>query len=305
MATNTDIDYDGTDTTLLGRLDDVYRRLDEAGLLTAGAYFVVVVFVAWTLFPVYWMLTATLKTRRELLAIPPNWIPASPNVGNFAALFADRPEFVRFILNSVVVSVVATLLAVTLGLMATYGFVNFEFPYDVGSFELPLLILATRFLPPIVTVIPIFVIFDGLGLINTHLALILTYTVFNIPFVVWLMKGFFEEIPDSVVEAATLDGHTEVGAFFKVVLPMVKPGIVASVIFTLMGSWNELLFAVILTNNAQAQTLPVALATFQTQYYVEWELLTVAGTIAMAPVLLFAFFVRDQLLRGFTMGAVE
>lgn len=305
MATESDIDYGTTSRTVVGRLDDWYRRLDNAGVLTTGAYVVVIAFVAWTLFPVYWMISGTLKTRRELIAIPPSWVPTTPDIGNYAALFADRPEFIRFILNSVVVSVVATVLAVTFGLMATYSLVKFKFPYDVGRFELPLLILATRFLPPIVTVIPIFIIFDGLGLINTHLALILTYTVFNIPFVVWLMKGFFEEIPDSVIEAAKLDGHTELGAFFKVIVPMVKPGIVASVIFTLMGSWNDLLFAVILTNNTQAQTLPVALATFQTQYYVEWELLTVAGTIAMAPVLLFAFLVRDQLLRGFTMGAVE
>lgn len=301
----TESDYDTTNTTVVGRLDDWYLRLENTGLLTAGAYLVVITFVAWTLFPVYWMVTGTLKTRQELIAIPPNWVPTTADIGNYVALFANRPEFTRFILNSVLVSVVATLLAVIFGLMATYSLVKFEFPYDVGRFELPLLILATRFLPPIVTVIPIFIIFDGLGLINTHLALILTYTVFNIPFVVWLMKGFFEEIPDSVVEAAKLDGHTELGAFFKVIVPMVKPGIVASAIFTLMGSWNDLLFAVILTNNTQAQTLPVALATFQTQYYVEWGLLTVAGTIAMAPVLLFAFLVRDQLLRGFTMGAVE
>jgi multiple sugar transport system permease protein len=307
MATQTDPDRERTAPTTrpVDAIDDWYRRLDDLGVVTAGAYLAVGVFLLWTLFPVYWMVTGMVKTRRELLAIPPNWLPTSPEFGNLAALFAERPEFVRFILNSVVVSVAATLLAVTFGVMATYGFVNFEFPYDLGSFELPLLILATRFLPPIVTIIPIYVIFEGVGLVNTHLALVLAYTVFNIPFVVWLMKGFFDELPDSIVEAAKLDGHTEVGAFFRVVLPMVKPGIVASAIFTLMGSWNELLFAVILTNNVQTQTLPVALATFQTQYFVEWELLTVAGTIAMAPVLLFAFLVREQLLRGFTMGAVE
>lgn len=307
MASDTDTGLEGLAQTrsAVDRIDDLYRRLDDLGVITAGAYVLAGMFLLWTLFPVYWMLTATLKTRRELLAIPPQWVPTSPDFGNFATLFAERPEFVRFILNSVVVSVFATLIAVTLGVMATYGFVKFDFPADLGSFELPLLILATRFLPPIVTVIPIFVIFDGLGLINTHLALILAYTVFNIPFVVWLMKGFFDELPDSIVEAAKLDGHTEIGAFFRIILPMVKPGIIASVIFTLMGSWNELLFAVILTNNVEAQTLPVALATFQTQYYVEWELLTVAGTIAMAPVLVFAFLVREELLRGFTMGAVE
>lgn len=305
MATQPEQVTPGLWTRALDSLEAGYRRLDDAGILRVVSYAIVLVYLLGTLFPVYWMVTGTLKTRSELLAIPPEWIPTSLSVGNYLALFADRPEFVRFVLNSAVVSVVVTVLAVTVGVMATYGFVNFEFPYDIGSFELPLLILATRFLPPIITVIPLFVIFRGFGLINTHFALILAYTAFNIPFVVWLMKGFFEELPDAIVEAAKLDGHTELGAFFKLVLPMVKPGIVASAIFTLIGAWNELLFAVILTSTPDAQTLPVALATFQTQYYVEWELLTVASTIAMAPVVLFAFLVRDHLLRGFTMGAVD
>jgi len=312
MATTTDTETDTergstrpVSERLIGALDAWYRRGRATGAGRIVIYGSVATYLLWTLFPVYWMLSATVKTRSELLTTPPQWVPTSFEFGNFTALFAQRPEFVRYILNSVVVSVAATALAVTLGVMATYGFVRYDFPYDLGRFHLPLLILASRFLPPIVTVIPIYVVFVEVGIVNTHLALILAYTAFNFPFIVWLMKGFFEELPESVIQAAILDGHTEIGAFFKIVLPMVKPGIVAAVLFALMGSWNELLFAVILTSNIQAQTLPVGLATFQTQYFVEWELLTVASTIAMAPVVLFAFVVRDHLLRGFTMGAIE
>lgn len=283
----------------------LYGRVEETGVLRIGTYGVLLLFLAWTLFPVYWMVTGTLKTRRELLAIPPRWIPRSPDLVNYPQLFVARPHFVDFIVNSTIVTLGTTVFAVVIGTTATYGFVKFDFPFELGTFHLPFFILSTRFMPPIVTVIPIYVIFQGLGILNTHLALILAYTAFNIPFVVWMMKGFLDELPDSIVEAAMLDGHTHFEAFFKVVIPIVKPGLIASVIFTMISAWNELLFAVILTSTADSQTLPVALATFQTKYFVQWEQLTVASTIAMAPVLVFAFVVREQLIRGFSMGAVD
>lgn len=312
MATTTDTDTETEAKTtqplsdrLVGALDEWYRQLQATGVGRVALYGSVTAYLLWTLFPVYWMISATVKTRGELLTTPPQWIPTGFTIENYVELFLQRPDFVQYIINSVIVSLVATILAVTLGVMATYGFVRYDFPYDAGRLHLPLLILASRFLPPIVMVIPIYVIFVEIGIVNTHLALIVAYTAFNFPFIVWLMKGFFEELPESVIQAAILDGHTELGAFFKIVIPMVKPGIIAAILFALLGSWNELLFAVILTSNIQAQTLPVGLATFQTQYFVEWELLTVASTIAMAPVVLFAFIVRDHLLRGFTMGAIE
>ncbi len=312
MATTTETNTEADEKTsrplsdrLVGLLDERYRQLQATGIGRITLYTSVTIYLLWTLFPVYWLISATVKTRGELLATPPQWLPTEFTIENYVTLFLQRPEFVQYIINSIVVSMISTVLAVTLGVMATYGFVRYDFPYDVGQLHLPLLILASRFLPPIVVVIPVYIIFVEIGIINTPLALIIAYTAFNFPFIVWLMKGFFEELPESVIQAAILDGHTEIGAFFKIVIPMVKPGIIASILFVLMGSWNELLFAVILTSNIEAQTLPVGLATFQTQYFVEWELLTVASTIAMAPVVLFAFIVRDHLLRGFTMGAIE
>lgn len=119
------------------------------------------------------------------------------------------------------------------------------------------------------------------------------------------MVGFFQELPDSIVEAAMIDGNTHFEAFFKIVLPLVKPGLIASTIFVLITAWNELMFAVILTRTLDAQTLPVALATFNQQFTVQWEMLSVASTIAMVPVIVFAFIVRKELIRGFTMGAVN
>lgn len=294
----------GFSDQLLARLETIYDWLEHYGIVPTITNGIALLFVIWTLFPVYWMVSGSLRTQRELLATPPKVVSTAITVANYPELFIQRPEFYQFIFNSVVVTVGSTAIAVLLGTAATYGFVNFTFPYDLGRFHLPFLILTTRFLPPIVTVIPLYVIFDTVGLLNTHLGLILAYAAFNIPFVVWMLKGFFAELPDSIVEAAILDGHTEIGAFFKIVLPMVRPGLIAATIFTIINSWNELMFAVILTSDTQTQTLPVALATFKTAYTIQWELLTVAGTIAMAPVLIFAFIVRKKLLRGFTMGAV-
>lgn len=283
--------------------EQLYQRLNETGVTKAALYAALGVFLVWTLFPVYWMVTATLKSRQTLLSFPPQWIPTDLQFGNFAALFAQRPEFATFIFNSAIVTIVTTVIATSIGAMAAYAFVTFDYPYNL-DFHLPFYILSTRFMPPIVTIIPLFVIFRNFQLINTLQGLVLVYSMFNIPFAVWMMKGFFEEVPNSLVESAMMDGHTHLGAFFKIVLPLVKPGLIASAIFTTIITWNELLFAVILTLNAQAMTVPVGLASFVTKYNIQWVNMSVGATIALVPVLLFAFVARQQLVRGFSMGAV-
>ena len=303
MTTKQDTPVETMPYTEPSGLEKLHERLTELGLTKLGVYSALTVFLVWTLFPVYWLVTATLKTRETLLSFPPQWIPVDPQFGNFARLFAERPEFVTFITNSVIVTIVTTIVATTIGAMAAYAFVTFDYPYNL-DFHLPFYILSTRFMPPIVTIIPLFVIFRGLGLVNTLRGLILVYTMFNIPFAVWMMKGFFEEVPESLIESAMIDGHTHLGAFFKIVLPLVKPGLIASAIFTTIITWNELLFAVILAQSSQAITVPVGLASFVTKFSVQWINMSVAATIALAPVLVFAFMARQQLVRGFSMGAV-
>lgn len=285
------------------RLEKWHGWIVETGIAKTAVYAGLGVVLAWTLFPVYWMVTATLKTRDALLSFPPHWFPYGLHVENYAQLFVQRPEFAQFLVNSIVVTIATTIVATAIGAMAAYGFVTFEFPYNL-DFHLPFYILSTRFMPPIATIIPLFVILRGFRLVNTLEGLILVYTMFNIPFAVWMMKGFFEEIPESLIESAMIDGHTHVGAFFKIVLPLVKPGLLAAAIFSMIITWNELLFAIILTLNADAMTVPVGLAGFVTKYSVQWINMSVAGTIALVPILLFAFIARQQLVRGFSMGAV-
>lgn len=303
MTTKQDTSVDALPYDQPSGLEEIRETLTEYGVTKAITYGLLGVFLIWTLFPVYWLVTATLKTRQTLLSFPPQWIPVNFHIENFTQLFAQRPDFAMFIFNSTVVTITTTIIVTTMGAMAAYAFVTFDYPYNL-DFHLPFYMLSTRFMPPIVTIIPLFVIFRGLGLVNTLWGLVLVYTMFNIPFAVWMMKGFFEEVPDSLIESAMIDGHTHLGAFFKIVLPLVKPGLIASAIFTTIITWNELLFAVILAFNTDAITIPVGLASFVTKYSVEWINMAVGATIALAPVLLFAFIARQQLVRGFSMGAV-
>ena len=286
------------------RLEEIHERFVETGIAKALVYLGLGVFLVWTLFPIYWLVTATLKTRNTLLSFPPQWIPIGFHIGNYARLFAQRPEFVHFIFNSVVVTTVTTVFATLIGACAAYAFVTFDYPYNL-DFHLPFYILSTRFMPPIATIIPLYLIFRDFHLTNTLQGLILVYVMFNIPFAVWMMKGFFEGVPDALVESAMLDGHTHFGAFVKIVLPLVKPGLLASAIFTIIITWNELLFAIILSLNQDAMTIPVGLAAFITKYSVQWVNMSVAATIALVPVLVFTFIARDQLVSGFSMGAIE
>lgn len=303
MTTKQDTSTDALPYNEPSGLEKLQETLTEYGVTKVVTYGLLGVFLVWTLFPIYWLVTATLKTRQTLLSFPPQWIPIDAQFNNFAQLFAQRPDFVDFLINSTIITLTTTVLATTIGAMAAYAFVTFDYPYNL-DFHLPFYILSTRFMPPIVTVIPLFIVFRGFGLVNTLRGLVLVYTMFNLPFAVWMMKGFFEEVPDSLIESAMIDGHTHLGAFFKIVLPLVKPGLIASAIFTIIITWNELLFAVILALNTNATTVPVGLASFVTKFSVQWINMSVGATIALVPVLLFAFIARQQLVRGFSMGAV-
>lgn len=286
------------------RWERIQKRISETGIGSVLVYAALGVFLIWSLFPVYWLVTGALKSRETLLAFPPQLLPYEFRIENFVQLFAQRPDFLIFIFNSAVVTVITTILATFIGATAAYGFTTFDFPYNL-DFHLPFYILSTRFMPPIATVIPLFVVFRDIDLVNTLDGLIFVYVMFNLPFVVWMTKGFFESVPDSLVESAMIDGHTHTGAYIKIVLPLVKPGLIAAAIFTTIMTWNELVFAIILTQDVTSMTLPVGLASFVTKYSVQWVNMSVAGTIALAPVLVFAFIARTHLVSGFSMGAVE
>jgi multiple sugar transport system permease protein len=194
--------------------------------------------------------------------------------------------------------------ALLIGVPAAYGLTRFEWPHNWDN-RIADWILSTRMLPPIVTIVPLFLMLREMHLINSLLGLAIVYTGFNLPFVVWMMRGFFAEVPREIEEAAMLDGESRAGALMRIVLPLVKPGLAATAVFCLVVAWNEFLFALILTQTNTAMTLPVGIASRVTQYEIKWGAMSAAGVVAMLPVLVFATAVQKYLVRGLSLGAVK
>lgn len=253
--------------------------------------------------PVYWMLTISLKTEVDLFSVPPRWFLFQPTGAHYRDAFLAR-SFGQYLLTSAIVSTLATVCAVVLGTLAAYALATFRLPARLDR-HFALWILSTRMFPPIVTVIPLFLMMRDARLLDTRASLVIVYTAFNLPFVVWMMRGFFREIPRELEEAARVDGDSRLGALRRVVLPLVAPGLAATAIFCLIISWNEFLFALVLTQTDAAMTLPVGIAGRVTQYEIKWGVMSAAASAAMMPILIFALAVQRYLVRGLSLGAVK
>jgi multiple sugar transport system permease protein len=272
------------------------------------------------LFPLYWMLVTSLKTRTDALAWPPTYFPfidfkptllnylaVFTNVGGLQAAFQQEGRelslstFPLNLFNSVVIAGSATIFAVGLGTLSAYAFSRFRVR---GEGDLLFFILSTRMLPPVVVIIPIFIMYRALNLTDTYLGMILLYTTFNLPFAVWMMKGFFDEIPKDYEEAAMVDGYSRWQSLYKVVLPEAFPAMLATAVFCIITAWNEFVFAVILTRT-KVLTVPPFIATITGVGVTEWGRMAASSVIFLIPVVLFTFLARNHLLRGVTFGAVR
>jgi multiple sugar transport system permease protein len=256
-----------------------------------------------TLAPVYWLITISFKREIDQFAVPPKWFSFSPTLEHYADAFLAR-SFGQYLLNSLVVAVASTICALIIGSLAAYSLARFRLPRNLDR-HLALWILSTRMFPAIVTAVPLFLIMRDLRLVNTRLSLIIVYTGFNLPFVVWMMRGFFAEVPRDLEEAALVDGDSRLGALRRVVLPLVAPGLAATAVFCLIVSWNEFLFALVLTQTDDAMTLPVGIAGRVTQYGIKWGAMSAAAVVAMIPILAFAMAMQKYLVRGLSLGAVK
>lgn len=253
--------------------------------------------------PVYWMLTISVKTEVDQFAVPPRWLMFTPSIEHYYDAFVTR-SFGEYLVNSAIVSIASTACALTLGTLAAYSLARFRLPFNIDR-KLSLWILSTRMFPAIVTAVPLFLMMRDLRLLNTRLSLIIVYTAFNLPFVVWMMRGFFVELPRDLEEAALVDGDSRLGALVRIVLPLAAPGLAATAVFCLIVSWNEFLFALVLTQTDAAMTLPVGIAGRVTQYEIKWGVMSAAGAVAMLPILIFALAVQRYLVRGLSLGAVK
>ena len=259
------------------------------------------------LIPIYWIFITSLKKPGNINTKVPNFF-FKPTLGNYAKLVPeDRSKLLsgayypRQLLNSIIIASASTILAVGLGTLSAYAFSRFPIK---GKNDLLFFILSTRMLPPVVVVIPIYLMYTALGLRDTHFGLILLYTTFNVSFAVWLMKGFIDEIPKEYEDAALVDGYTRFQAFVKVVLPQSVTGIAATSVFCLITAWNELVFALILTEST-AITAPPSIPDAIGSQGVDWGQIAAATVVLLLPVAIFTFIMRKHLLRGVTFGAIK
>jgi len=266
-------------------------------------YVLLIPALMFALAPVYWMLTISLKSDVDQFATPPPWFVFTPTLDHYYDAFVAR-GFGEYLLTSAIVSVGSTLCALVIGTLAAYALARFELPWRLNR-HLSLWILSTRMFPAIVTAVPLFLMMRDLRLLNTHASLIIVYTAFNLPFVVWMMRGFFADLPRDLEEAALVDGDSRLGALVRVVLPLVAPGLAATAVFCLIISWNEFLFALVMTQTDAAMTLPVGIAGRVTQYEIKWGVMSAAAAVALAPILVFALALQKYLVRGLSLGAVK
>ena len=250
------------------------------------------------LFPLLWVLLSSFKTKLELLAVPPVFI-FRPTLQNYINAF--NSDFSVQVRNSLIIAIGSTVISVVLGSLTAYGFSRYTIK---GSDFLQFWILSLRMLPAIAVVVPFYLVFRTLKLLDTHVALMLVYCLTNTSFAVWVLKGFFDEIPLELEEAAMLDGYSPPQVFLKVSLPLARAGLATTTIFCLIQSMNEFLLAVSLTTRV-AVTAPVGLSKMQTLMGIDWGLLSAGSILFMLPVVIFTILVRNELVRGMSFGRMR
>lgn len=263
-------------------------------LLYLGTLIVVLIFFL----PLAWVVISSFKTQAEIFAIPPKWI-FQPTFNNYIGVWST--DFSRQMGNSLFVATFSTALSIILGSLAAYGFSRY--PFKGGDFVM-FWILSLRMLPVIAVIVPFYLIFRTLGLLDTRLALILIYSIFNISFTIWVLKGFFDEIPVEYEEAAMLEGYSRLEIFFRVSLPLARAGLFVIIMFALIQSLNEFLIALALTTRV-AETAPVGLAKLQTFLGTDWGRISAAAVIFMTPVVIFTILIRNELIRGMSFGQIS
>ena len=271
------------------------RKLGRAadGVLFYGTLLGLLVFF---LFPLGWMILSSLKTNVQAMAYPPVWL-FWPTLQNYVDVFAKNPFF-SYIVNSTIIAVLAVGIGLLCGLPAAYTMARHR------QTSLGFLFLMVRILPGIAFLVPLFVIYRHLGLINTFGGVALAHVIGVLPLVIWVMAGFFEDIPRELEDAALIDGCSRIGTFVRIVLPLSKPGIVAATILSFIASWNNFIFVLIL-GGKDTITLPMAVYSFVSFEDVNWGGLTAAATVITVPILVLSLIVQRYLAGGLTMGAIK
>jgi multiple sugar transport system permease protein len=279
-------------------MSDTRPLLRRPGIVLALRYAVAVALTLFFVFPIYWLFTISLKTPDEIFAFPPVWYPKSIQFANFRVLFKDGDAVTVW--NSLVLAGGSTVIAMLLGTMAAYSLVRFK----TGGENLAVWIISQRMMPPIAIVFPIFLLYVFFGWVDTYHGLILLYTAFSLPYVIWMMRGYLEDIPLELEESALVDGCTRWQVLWRVVFPMARTGLFATAVFTFIFAWNDFLFALVLTRT-EVITYTVQVTHYfggQSNFWAKIAAMSVLGTV---PVFFTVATLQRYLVRGISMGAVK
>ena len=268
---------------------------------------------AWLTAPALWLLLTSIMTEAESMATPPHWIPEAPTLDNYRALLAPTGflalgaggaamQMPRAILNSILIGTSVVVLNLSIGTLAAYSLARVEFR---GVRRVLIFYLASRMVPGVALVVPMFLIIKAIGLIDHPLAIILTHTGFTLPFTIWILRSYFQTIPRELEDAAIVDRCTFGDVLWRVLLPVARPGLVGAGLFAFMSSWGEFLFALIFASTERAKTIPVVVAELATDVDIRYTLMTSAGVIAIIPPLVLAFVFQRMIVSGLLAGSVK
>lgn len=276
------------------------KRLRRA-LPGAAAYLVLIFFSVFVLVPVLWMVSTAFKTAQETMTNPPVWIPKTITFEAFGHLWSEYP-FTQFFKNSFIITMLSMVVSVVCACLAGYGLTRFHFR---GRSAMMTFVLVTQMFPSVMLLVPFYSIISQFGLIDTHLGLILVYTSFTTPFCTWMMLGFFKSLPLDLDEAARIDGASVWQTFWRVILPLTLPGIASTCIYSFITSWNEYMFAFILTRSPDMRTLSVGIAEMNGYQQVLWNDMMAASLIASLPLIVLFVCLQRYFISGLTAGAVK
>jgi multiple sugar transport system permease protein len=270
------------------------RRTLATALRTLAALALTLFF----LFPIYWLFMISFKTAEEIFSFPPKWWPGQLQFGNYAVLFKDGDA--KTVWNSLVVAGSSTVLAMFLGTLCAYALARFR----TGGEHLANWIISQRMVPPIAVVFPIFLLYVFFGMVDTYIGLILLYTAFNLPYVIWMMRGYFEDVPVELEESALIDGCTRWQALLRVVLPVARNGIFATAVFTFIFAWNDYIFALVLTRT-EVMTFTVQVTGYFGAQSTLWAKISAMSVLGTLPIFLAVATMQRYLVRGISLGAVK
>jgi multiple sugar transport system permease protein len=303
------------------RRGEIFSLLHR-GIILLGSLVILFVVLA----PVGWLVSSSLQTEAEIVSVPPHWVPEQPTLKNFRAIFSAGAEEVTYetrstqdpasgnyipstarnllpaMLNSFVVATLVVIFNLLVGVPAAYAMAKIRFLGRSGSVYF---ILTTRVIPDIALVVPFFLVIKNLGLLDNILSLVITYLAVTVPFTVFILIQYFEGLPDELDKAARVDGCSRFQAMTKVYLPLALPSLVAVILFAFLTSWNEFLLALMFTQTAQSQTLPIVLASFTSDFTISFSFINAAGLLAIVPPVIVAIIFERYIVSGLTAGAVK